>query len=39
MTDQERIKFVLWLERTHPRILNELLGGYNKSLIPKEVKQ
>ena len=36
MTDQERIRFMLWAERTHPRILNELLSGYNRSLIPKE---
>ncbi len=30
MTDWERIVFMLWVERTHPDILNDLLSGYNR---------
>jgi len=36
MTDQERIRFMLWAERTHPRVLNDLLSGYKKSLKPNK---
>jgi hypothetical protein len=30
MTNEERIEFVKWAEKTHPRVLNNLLHGYSK---------
>lgn len=36
MTDQERIKFMLWAERTHPAYLNNLKDGYRRYLEGKK---
>jgi len=30
MTDEEKLAFIAWAEKTHPAYLNNLKGGYRR---------